>query len=192
MAFLVMPGVLIFMVKRNAIIFIDGSNWYHNLKSIVKPSKIDIKKLSEFICNKFNLDLNEVRYYNSIPNIKDSREVYYKHLEFLEDLEKSGIIVRTRKLKEIKKLGIKIEKGIDVLIASDMIRKTLVNKKCQVCILISGDADFITAMQIIKDSGFEAITCSVLKGYARELLQGKFRYLILKKEDLDKCIKASN
>ena len=102
-------------------------------------------------------------------------------------MKKDKIIVKTRKLKYVKKLKIKIEKGVDVLIASDMIRKTLVDKECQVCILISGDADFIPVMEIIKDSKNEAITCSVMKGYARELLQGKFRYLILKKEDLDNC-----
>ena len=176
-------------MKRSAIIFIDGSNWYHNCKSIIKPSKVDFQKLSKFICDNFNLELKEIRYYNSIPDITDSKEVYYKHIEFLENLEKIGIIVQTRKLKKIKKLNIKIEKGIDVLIACDIIRKTLVSKECEVCILISGDADFITAMQIIKDSGFEAITCCVKTGHASELKEGKFRYLILKKEDLEKCLK---
>ena len=178
----------IYFMKRNAILFIDGSNWYHNVKSIMKPGKIDFKKLANFICNNFDLIIKEIRYYNSIPDIGDSEEVYYKHLEFLKNLEKSGIIVRTRKLKKIKKLNIKIEKGVDVLIASDMIRETLVRKRCEVCILISGDSDFITAMQIIKDSGFEAITCCVQKGHASELKEGKFRYLILKKEDLEKCL----
>lgn len=177
-------------MKRSAIVFIDGSNWYHNVKSIIeKPGKIDIKKLAEFICKHFNLELKEIRYYNSIPDIRDSEEIYYKHMEFLKELEKEEIIVNTRKLKKIKKLNIKIEKGIDVLIASDMIRKTLVDKECEVCILISGDADFITAMQIIKDSGFEAITCCVKTGHASELKEGKFRYIILNKEDLEKCFK---
>jgi len=178
-------------MKRSAIIFVDGSNWYHNVKSIIeKPGKIDFKKLANFICDYFNLELKEIRYYNFIPDIIDNKEVYYKHLEFLEDLEKKGVVVKTRKLKKIKKLNIKIGKGIDVLIASDMIRKTLVDNKCQVCILISGDADFITAMQIIKDSGFEAITCCVKTGHASELKEGKFRYLILTKEDImDNCLK---
>ena len=178
------------MVKRDAIVFVDGSNWYHNSKSVLgKPGKIDIKKLSRFICDFFDLDLKEIRYYNAIPNIVDGEEVYYKHMEFLSLLEKSGIKVKTRKLKTVLKTNIKLEKGIDVLIASDMIRKTLVSNKCKVCILISGDADFIPVMQILKDSEFEAISCCTIKGYARELLQGKFRYLILKKEDLNKCLK---
>ena len=178
------------MLKRDAIVFIDGSNWYHNSKSMVEKSKrIDFNCLAKFICNNFNLNLKQVRYYNAVPDISDNKEIYYNHIEFLDKLKKDNIIVKTRKLKYIKKLKIKIEKGVDVLIASEMVRKTLVEKECQVCILISGDADFIPVMEIIKDSKNEAITCSVINGYARELLQGKFRYLILKKEDLDSCSK---
>jgi|TARA_Y100000310_G_C20647368_1_gene797406 uncharacterized LabA/DUF88 family protein len=183
-----MPGVL-FMEKRKAIIFIDGSNWYHNSKYIIKPGNINFDTLSKHICNHFNLELKEIRYYNAIPDISDGEKVYYKHIKFLNNLKKQGIIVSTRKLKKILKTNVSIEKGVDVLIGADMMGKTLVDKKCDVCILISGDADFIPVMEIIKESKKEAITCSVLKGYARELLQGKFRYLILKEGDLNKCLK---
>lgn len=176
-------------MKKRAIIFIDGNNWYHNLKNIMKPSKIDFKKLVEFICKHFDLELIEIRYYNSIPNIEDSEEIYYKHQEFLSDLRKKGIIVKTRKLKNIKEKELQIEKGIDVMIASEIISKSLVEKKCDCCVLISGYADFIPAMQIVKNAKKEVITTCVINGYSRELLQGRFRYLILKKEDLEECEK---
>jgi len=173
------------MKKRKANIFVDGSNFYHNSKSIIKkPKNIGFKKLAKFICKKYNLELNQIRYYNAVPDISDGEKIYYNHIEFLDELKNLGIIVKTRKLKKIKKLDLKIEKGVDVMIASDMIRKTLVDKECQVCILISGDADFIPAMQIIKDAGYEVIICSPMQGFSNELRQGKFRYLILKKEDL--------
>lgn len=178
------------MEKRRAIIFIDGSNLYHNSKSLIdKPSKIDFNKLARFICNKYQLELIEIRYYNAVPDITDNENVYYKHMEFLDGLRKQGIVVEERKLKKIKQLKIKIEKGIDVLIASEMIRKTLVEKNCEVCILISGDADFIPAMQIIKDAGYEVIVCNQRYGFSNELRQGKFRYLILKKDELENCLK---
>ncbi|MDP2924984.1 MAG: NYN domain-containing protein [Nanoarchaeota archaeon] len=177
------------MEKRSAIVFIDGSNFYHNSKSIIdKPSKIDFRCLSDFICNYFGLTLKQIRYYNAVPDITDDKVIYYKHMEFLERLRKKGIIVKDRKLKKIKELKIKIEKGIDVMIASDMIRKTLVEKECKVCILVSGDADFIPAMEIIKDAKYEVIVCSPKFGFSNELRQGKFRYLILNKEDLEKCL----
>ncbi|MBU0907564.1 MAG: NYN domain-containing protein [Nanoarchaeota archaeon] len=183
-----MPG-LPFMKKREAIVFIDGSNFYHNSKSIIdKSAKIDFKCLAEFICEHFDLTLKQMRYYNAVPDISDNENIYYKHMGFLEGLRKAGIVVKTRKLKKIEKLNIKIEKGIDVMIASDMIRKTLVEKECDVCILISGDADFIPAMQIIKDAGYEAIICSPKVGFSNELRQGNFRYLVLKKEWFLKCL----
>lgn len=144
------------MKKRNAIIFVDGSNFYHNSKSIIeKPGNLDFQKIGKLISTKYDLDLKQIRYYNSIPDISDGAEVYHKHMEFLDRLKKENILVKTRKLKKIKQLDIKIEKGIDVMIAADMIRETLVKKECEVCILISGDADFIPAMEIIKEVGYE-------------------------------------
>ena len=177
-------------MKRSAIFFIDGSNFYHNSRSIIKkPGNIDLKKLANLICQKFDLELKQIRYYNSIPDISDDKDIYYKHIEFLDNLKKEGIIVKTRKLKKIKQLNIKIEKGIDVMIASDMIRETLVEKHCETCILISGDADFVPVMEILKEEGYEVIVACPLVGFSNELRQGKFRYLIFKKEDLEKCLK---
>lgn len=176
-------------MRKRVLVFIDGNNWYHNLKNSIKPSKICFKKLAKFICNYFDLELIKIRYYNSVPDIKNGKENYYKHQKFLSELKKEGIIVKTRKLKEIKDKEINIEKGIDVMIASDMINQCLIEKTCDCCVLISGDADFIPAMQIIKNSKREVLTSSVIKGYSRELMQGKFRFLILKERDLNQCLK---
>lgn len=170
--------------------FIDGNNWYHNVKSIVKkPREIDFLKLSKEIEKKFSLDITEVRYYNSIPDIELGEEVYYKHMIFLAKLKQKGIIVNTAKLKKIKSEGksLRVEKGIDVLIAVDMIKKTLLDKSCDACVLISGDSDFVPVMKLIKERGKEVLTTSVIKGYARELLQGEFRFWIMKRQEVNKC-----
>ena len=176
--------------KKRAIVFIDGNNWYHNLKSMAKkPRLVDLKKLSWKIAEHFNLELKEIRYYNSIPDIEMGDEIYYKHMVFLAKLKKQGIIVNTRKLKKVKQQEkiIRIEKGVDVMVAADMISKALVENKCECCVLISGDSDYVPVMQLIKKAKKEALTVSVLKGYARELLQGEFRFWILKKQDLKDC-----
>lgn len=173
--------------KKKAIVFIDGNNWYHNVKTVVsKPKSVDFRKLSDMIGEHFDLDIIEIRYYNSTPDIGLGEENYYKHMVFLADLKKKGIVVNTYKLKKIKSGGkiIRVEKGIDVLISVDMIHKTLLDKECDACVLISGDSDFVPAMRLIKDAGKEVLTASVLRGYARELLQGEFRFWIMKKSDL--------
>ncbi len=210
------------MLKR-AILFIDGNNWYHNAKQIINPKDVDFNKIANLICKKFNLDLIQIRYYNSIPDISENPLKYHQHMDFLTDLEKQGIKIFTRKLqktstKEILRekaqiiesldlcnvckplikqncmdcIGIitKKEKGIDVKIAIDMIRKCLIEDECDVCVLISGDADFIPAIQTIKDSKKEVITSMVFPGYSNELRSGKFRYFYLTRNDLNKnCMK---
>lgn len=168
--------------------FIDGNNWYHNVKSMgKKPKNFDFIRLAESVGKRFNLDIKEIRYYNSVPDIELGDETYYKHMVFLASLKKKGVVVNTRKLKKIKENGkvIRIEKGIDVMISADMVSKSLVEEECDTCVLVSGDSDYVPVMSLIKRAGKEVLTVSVLKGYARELLQGEFRFWILKKQDLE-------
>ena len=191
-----MPGVLFSMItKKKAIMFVDGNNWYHNVKSVVaKPRGIDFRKLAEMVAEQFDLDVVGIKYYNSVPDIEFSEEVYYKHMVFLAGLKQKGLDVNTLKLKKMKVGGksFVVEKGIDVMIAIDMINKTLLEKECECCVLVSGDSDFVPVMDLIKGASKEVLTVSVLRGYARELLQGKFRFWILKKSDVMKCFGGYN
>ena len=83
----------------------------------------------------------------------------------------------------------KKEKGIDIWIAIDMIRLSTIDNKCDMCILISGDTDFVPALEIIKKQGKEVLTSMVPWGYSSELRQ-KFPFFILKKETLMKCLRS--
>lgn len=176
-------------MARKAVVFYDGNNIYHNLRKIIDSTKdVDYRKLAEFICGKFDLELINIRYYNSIP-VKSDGEIYKKQLEFINSLNKKGIVVSTRELHG--KGDYKREKGIDVLITVDMINECLIKNNCDVCILVSGDADFIPVMQIIKDSKKEAIVSSVYAGFSQKFREGEFRYLILKKQDILECLKEN-
>ena len=186
---------MVILQKRKAIVFIDGNNWYHNLKSMIgKPKRVNLEKLSKLICNKFNFDLIDIRYYNSIPDIEVGEEKYYKHMVFLDGIKRGGIKVNTRRLKTIKNGDIKfwVEKGIDVMISADMMNFCLIKGLCDVCILVSGDADFLPAMKLIKEQRKEVISVSVSKGYSRDLRSGDFRYMVLKKEDIETCFGGSD
>ncbi len=87
-------------------------------------------------------------------------------------------------LADIKKK----EKGIDVWIAVDIMRKLIIENKFDVCVLISGDADFVPALNLIKERGKEILTSMVALGYSSELRK-KFPYFILRKETLMKCLR---
>ena len=81
------------------------------------------------------------------------------------------------------------EKGIDVWIAIDMVREALQdNLDC--CVLLSGDADFVPAGNLIKETGKDFLSCFILNGYSNELRQ-KFNYFLIKREDLNKSVKIS-
>ena len=124
-----------------------------------------------------------------MSDIDLGEENYYKHMVYLAGLKKRGVRVNTRKLKVVRSNGrkLRIEKGVDVKVAADMIEASLVDDVCDVCVLLSGDADFLPMMNVIKRQGKEVITASVSRGYSRDLRSGDFRYVVLKRGDLEGC-----
>ncbi len=205
---------------KRAIVFVDGNNWYHNVKGMFKPGDIDIFKVANLICSAKKYDLVEIRWYVSTPSIKDGEAMYYRHMGFLDFLEKKGVKVITRKLQRLSNKEIlekkketidsldlcktckpliesvfldladlkKKEKGIDVWIAVDMIKLCLMDSECDICLLISGDADFVPALNLIKEQKKEVLTAMVPSGYSSELRKN-FPFFILRKETLLKCLR---
>ena len=210
--------------RKKAIVLFDGNNLYHNLKAtFIRPSSINLHKVSQLISNQFNCELIRSIYYNSLPSIKDGEEVYYGHMKFLDEVKKyPNFTIKTRKLQrlsnkeainimnnEVSNLGlceickpivlshwadymgsvsIK-EKGIDNLISVDMIKCSIIDKECNACILISGDADLIPTLELLRSCGIWAATASTAKGYSYEL-RNQFPWFILDKNLLkDQCSK---
>jgi len=67
-----------------------------------------------------------------------------------------------------------------------MIRLSIMEDKCNVCVLISGDADFVPALELIKNNKKEVLSVFVPLGYAYEL-RNKFPHFILGKSKLREC-----
>ena len=169
---------------KNAVLFIDGNNLYHNLRNMyLKPGDLSFKKLISFISKHFKCKIKDTYYYNSLPDIRDGQSRYYSHLSYMKSLEKEGMKVYLRKLqshstkehvkekhdilntlelckdcKPIVKANCsdcighikKKEKGVDVKMAIDMITGAIKNEY-DIAIIFSGDADFIPAMELIKE-----------------------------------------
>jgi len=198
--------------KMKAVIFIDGNNFYHNLKQMkIKPSNLDFEKFVKAICDHFDCELKEARYYNSMPTIRDGKDIYFSHLKFIDDMRKIPMFkIFTRKLqvhstKELLKekqdlidsmdlcdsckpiveenlLGVignvkKKEKGVDIMIAVD-IAEFAINKRADILILVSGDADFIPALGLAKKNNIKTKSVSLAKGYSRQLREN-FEFFIV-------------
>ena len=205
---------------KKAIVFVDGNNWYHNVKRYYNPSDVDITKVVDFIKKIKEYDVLEIRWYVSVPSIGDGEKMYFQHLSFLDHLKNKGIKVITRKLQRLSNKQIskkkrdlldsldlcktckpiinaqfldiadirKKEKGVDVAIVVDMISLCLMDEECDVCLLISGDADFVPALSLIKERGKELLTSMTSLGYSSELRRN-FPFFILKPETLKKCFR---
>ncbi len=81
------------------------------------------------------------------------------------------------------------EKGIDVMISADMIKAALIDKACDACILISGDADFIPSMDLIKKSGKAVFSACTAKGYSFDLRNAHGWFILDKKLLKESCAK---
>lgn len=186
----------------------------------MSPGEVDILKISKLLCGLNNCELAKIKWFASIPSISDGEIMYYKHLSFLNELSKQGIIVITRKLQRLSNKEIinkqrnalfslnfcarckplieaallniadskRKEKGIDVWVAVDMIKEAIIDNNCDVCILISGDADFVPALHIIREKGKEVLTAAVHFGYSSELRR-KFPFFVVDMNILRQCAK---
>jgi len=66
----------------------------------IKPSNLDFQKLASLICKEFNVELKEVRYYNSMPILRDGKDLYFSYLKFIDNLRKlPKFTIHTRKLQ---------------------------------------------------------------------------------------------
>jgi len=208
---------------KNAFVFYDGNNFYHNVKQMgIIPGDINFSTISESVCSHFNCNHKKSFYYNSVPSIKDGEKMYYRHMSFMSGIEKlPNFTVIPRKLqrhsnaevllekKEIlDSLGLcdkckpvvvancyncignvkKREKGIDVMIAIDMLKLSVIDNKCECCVLISGDADFIPVLEMIKKNKKDVFSAFIPRGYSYELRQ-TIPFFVINDDLLYSCLK---
>lgn len=134
---------------RRVMIFIDGSNLYHVLKQNADKLDLDYKKFSEKLCG--DRELIRTYYYNIRQDSPENPKLAESQDRFLNALYETDYL-------EVK-LGIwkqrgqtMVEKGVDVMIAADLISHAY-EDHYDTAILVSGDADFYPAIQVVKDTG---------------------------------------
>ncbi len=156
-------------------IFIDGGNMFHAINAM--KIKINYKKLIDIL--KKDRWLLRAYFYTGVPSgdlPKEIREQLKKQQGFLNELQNLGIKVKTIPLKKTPE-GY-IEKGIDILIATDMISLAF-KDGYDTAILVSGDSDFVPVVEKIQELGKRVETAAFKKTSSYELRRVSDEFILL-------------
>lgn len=174
--------------SERVIIFIDGSNFYHILKSMFGNSK----SLMDFDFEKFVASLIEKRklvrtYYYSAPlDRKKDEETYSKQQKFFEKLKKLPdfelVLCRMQK-DSVNGETVYSVKEDDIHIAVDMV-KLAYNNAYDTAVLISTDGDFVPAINAVKEKGKKVQNVGFEKKFSWHLKQKSDRFSQLSKKEL--------
>lgn len=130
-------------------VFIDGSNLYHVLKQNLEKTDLDYGRFSAKLAG--SREWIRTYYYNIRQESRENPALAENQGRFLNALRETPYHeVKLGKWKA--RGGTMVEKGVDVMIATDLIKHAY-EDHYDVAILVSGDADFYPAMQAVKDVG---------------------------------------
>jgi len=142
--------------RERIIIFIDGSNIYHNLKSLIpnrKPFDFNFEKFVQYLAQ--GRELLNVYYYNSPLDIMLDKEKYIKQQRFFDKIQRIPdfifVLCRMQKVKIDGKIIYQVKED-DIHLAVDMV-KLAHNNAYDTAILVSSDGDFIPAIEAVKEKG---------------------------------------
>ena len=176
--------------ENKVMIFIDGSNHYHIIKSMFKGSK----KMIDFNFEKFarslteNRNLIKIYYYNSPLDISYNKKAYMKQQQFFDKLQRiqNFNLVLCRLLKQ--KINGKIVyfvKEDDIHLAVDMV-KLVYKNEYDTAILVSTDGDFVPAIKAVKEIGKKVENIGFETKFSYHLKKECNRFKKLKIEDVEK------
>jgi len=165
-------------INERVAIFIDAGNMFH--ASNYLKVKIDYKKLINLL--KRDRWLLRAYFYTGIPSqdmIQEREDLFQqwkKQEGFLNELQKLGIKVKTMPLKKTPE-GY-IEKGVDVLLATDMVSLAF-RDAYDTAILVSGDSDYVPVVEEIQELGKRVENASFKRTSSYELRKVCDSFLLL-------------
>lgn len=188
-------------MKKRGMIFIDGSNVYHDWAEKSAGLQMDIAKYIDVVKKKFpEIDFLRTYYFTTAT---DSNQDFIQKVNRLPYCE--VITGRTqRKTIDLSKgstvtcagcgatvtgtFTTKVDKGTDVNLAVEMLRHAF-NHSFDTAVLISRDADFASVVKIIKSLGcnVELVLFTSAKKYAQELTDCVDRVVTIDANDRKKC-----
>ena len=155
-------------------VYIDGSNFYHLLKTGFGKTNVDFERFIIKIADILQGRLVHVHYYNSPRRREDGENEYRAQQKFLNYLRTipdftihlGRLEPREKECPECKaKYRIMVEKGVDVNIGVDMVKGAFDNF-FDIAVLVSGDGDFSPLISTVKHMGKKAFYASTTPTFA--------------------------
>ena len=147
-------------------IFIDGSNLYHALKTNFRRHDLNFTEFANRLCA--SRRLFRIYYYNVLQDPAQWPETHRDQQEFLNILRMTPYLeVRLGSTKIGQ--GVQVEKGVDIMLATDMLYFAW-NDFYDIGVLVSGDGDFVYALQAVKNLGKYVEVAYFRSGISKNLL----------------------
>lgn len=210
------PGFLITMVLPRAHLFIDGSNCYHALKENKLYDKFTYESFFNELSKKYNITgsyyYDAIKNIQLEPSQYAKQQEFHARLQ--KSIPK--LVIQTRKLKYLLKhdrmdaarhnanfckncdkrldkflseaglLKSSKEKGVDILLVTDMVKGAFQNR-FDVALLVSGDADYVPAVELVQSLKKEVINVHFYSGSAFELRKTCNSHLLIHADEKGNC-----
>lgn len=181
---------------KRAAVFFDGSNWYHKLRALLSvdgssgggtkpPIDFDLRGFAERLVSPDALV--DIRYYigkvRRIRGNEKSEKLYANQQKLLRFLQRQRIAAGFGHLIPYPD-GVFHEKGVDVLLAVEMIRFAR-EGKYDIAYLISSDTDLVPAVEECRRLGKEVVYVgSSVHGQSFGLTKTCGRTILLQPKDV--------
>ncbi len=152
-------------MTQRVMVYIDGSNLYHYLRYSESRTNLDFSKFANKLAGK-DRHLVRTYYYNAPLDQMKQPEQYRAQQKFFSSLRKIDYLeVRLGRLSYNKRRPdvAPTEKGVDIRLATDMLLHAVAGIY-DVAVLVSGDTDFVDAVQAVKgEESMSKSPCSLVQ-----------------------------
>jgi uncharacterized LabA/DUF88 family protein len=171
-------------VERVAV-FIDGSNFYHGCRNVLPAgSNVDFTAFARKLVG--TRQLVRVYFYTAVVRREDDEDMFRNQQRFLERLDHLEYFqVKLGRL--VPRHGTVVEKGVVINIAVDML-KYAHSYTYDTAVLVTGDGDFATAVEAVKDLGKHVENAYFRSGRSQELQRVCDRFIELGEAYLRECM----
>lgn len=154
-------------MEERVCVFIDGSNLYHALREVMGRTDLSFGDFARKLAG--DRPMFRVYYYNALQDPNRNADSAREQQEFLSMLRTTPYMeVRLGTLKVMQ--GVTVEKGVDVMLATDVVQYAFDNVY-DTAIIVSGDADYAYALQLVKNKGKHVEVAYFETNISKELME---------------------